>query len=137
MVDIDKEKKEDKSLTETVKEKIKGFDMNENMENVVTFATSNTRDAIAYLILLAGLVISLFNPMVGETLVGIIVGIYFSGAIRHFFSAFSQFVDKWGVFKLFVAGGGFIILLLAAPMFFVGIAVTIGVKMLLLGSASP
>jgi|GEM_PF-1102218 len=129
----DQPPEEKKPIKDKIEEQISSLHAEEKLDQLYSFTKTHTRDAIAYVILIAGIIISLFNGVWGGTLIGIIAGIYFSSEIVYSLKNFRFFIDKEGVFKTFILGGVFFGLFLARPMLFIGIAAALGIKTLLLG----
>lgn len=81
----------------------------------MTFVKDNLWESISYVVLFAGLIFSIFNPFLGGSLVGIILGIYFSQEILDRSMAFKELVVKEGIFRGFIVIAAVLALLLEAP----------------------
>jgi hypothetical protein len=82
-------------------------------------------DTAAYLILFIGLITSIFSPITGGFIVGIILGIYFSDAIQARFSICKEYIDREGIFRGFILIAG--LLALVITTFGLVVGTTIGV----------
>lgn len=100
------------------------------MDNLVNYAKENTRDTIAYCLLVLGLVLLFFQPFWGELLIGIVAGFYFSDEIIAFFRDLERSVNREGMVRSIVFCGVAITLFIMAPMVFVGAAIVAGLKYL-------
>ncbi len=84
------------------------------------FVKNNLPESIAYVILFAGLILSIFNPVLGGALVGIILGAYFSQEIMDRSLAFKDMVVREGIFRGFIVIAAILALLLEAPGLLLG-----------------
>lgn len=115
---------------ESIKEKFARTIKNEKMDNLYTYAKENTRDTIAYCLLVLGLVLLFFQPFWGELLIGIVSGFYFSDEIISFFKDLERSINREGMVRSIVFFGLAVALFIKAPMIFVGAAVVSGLKYL-------
>ncbi len=124
-----------KSTLDNYSEKLKAFwervAKETNVEAITQFAKTNTRDMIAYILLLIGLLLLFFNPSFGETLIGIIFGLYFSQEITQGFREFDHFVQLHGFIKSLVFGCFLLALFIGVPFIFIGAAVAVALRQLL------
>lgn len=117
------------SLSDKLKGSIESLRKNEKVEQFYNSATSNTRDTIAYVLLVAGLILMVFNlSWYGSILVGIVFGLYFGGDIISIFKNFEGFIQKQGLVRSVILGGTAIAFLLSAPFVFIGAAIAIGIR---------
>lgn len=86
----------------------------------MNFVKDNLWESISYVILFAGLILSIFNPFLGGSLVGIILGIYFSQEILDRSMAFKDLVVREGIFRGFIVIAAVLALLLEAPGLLIG-----------------
>lgn len=102
-------------------------------EDFISFAKENTKDTIAYVLLIVGILLSFFDSvnMYGGLLVGIIFGLYFSKEILWLWNNVNEFVEEHGIVKSLVLGGTLIALFVKAFWIFVGIAAIAAIKIFL------
>lgn len=117
-----------KSFKEKLERTIEDFRPEEKMDDLKSFAKTHNKDAIAYAVLIAGLIISLFSGVWGGLLVGIVTGIYFSQEISYVIKNHETIVEKLGVFRSFVLGGAMLGVFIAYPMFYIGMAIVWAIK---------
>lgn len=117
-----------KKLSETLDSLTK----KENIESLVGYAKSNTRDTIAYILMILGLVILFFHPIYGGLLIGIITGFYFSSEILAIVKNLNDFIEQQGMVRSLILGGAALGFFILAPGIYIGIAVIIGIKQLIL-----
>ncbi|MBS0635428.1 MAG: hypothetical protein JSR37_08210 [Verrucomicrobia bacterium] len=84
------------------------------------FVKNNLWETISYVVLFAGLILSIFNPVLGGALVGIILGIYFSQPIIDKTLAFKDLVVQDGIFRGFIVIAAVLALLIEAPGLLLG-----------------
>lgn len=89
-------------------------------QGFMTFVKDNLWESISYVVLFAGLILSIFNPFLGGSLVGVILGIYFSQEILDRSMAFKELVIKEGIFRGFIVIAAVLALLLEAPGLLLG-----------------
>lgn len=109
-------------------------DKPDNLEKPASFfqyVTSNTRDTIAYVILIIGIILLFFHPVYGGLLVGIISGLYFSEEIVSILNSLNDIIENEGIVRSLILGGLTLSLFIAAPAIFIGAAIAIGVKKIL------
>jgi len=94
-------------------------------------ASQNTRDIIAYILLLGGLLLLPFRPFIGGVLVGIVFGLYFSKLLIKPLKQLEEAVDNLGVVKSIILAAFFLALLVVAPGIVVGALAGVGIKELL------
>lgn len=86
----------------------------------IDFVKDNMWESISYVVLFAGLILSIFNPFLGGSLVGIILGIYFSQEILDRAMSFKEMVIREGIFRGFIVIAAVLALLLEAPGLLLG-----------------
>ena len=84
-------------------------------ENFIEMVKQHKWDFISYLILAVGLFLSFFYPIVGGSLVGIVLGIYFSSSIKAAIQSFLNDIVADGIFRDFIILAGVLALLIATP----------------------
>lgn len=119
---MDQQKKTQKaSWTDMINEKCKLFG---------SWAAVHKGDTLAYAVLLIGLILSLIKPWVGHGLVGIVVGIYFAAPVIFWVRNYSEVIEKNWPSKLVALVGALLFLLIVAPMFLVGVALSAAFRVL-------
>lgn len=114
----DKAKKKFEKTLKTIKE-------NETIEKISDFAIKNRKDTAVYILLLLGLIISLFHPFIGQTIIGVVAGLYFADEIAANLRKFNEFAERQGVFRITIFCFIAVALFLAAPGIFFGAAIAI------------
>lgn len=89
-------------------------------QDFMTFVKNNLGESIAYLVMFAGLIFSIFNPFLGGCLVGVILGIYFSQEILEKMTSFKELVIREGIFRGFIVIAALLALLIEAPGLLIG-----------------
>lgn len=119
---------------EKITEKLDELKKNKNVEQMMSFAKSNTQDTLAYIGLFVGILLLLFGSPIGSILIGVVVGIYFSQPILAWLVGFKDYLSTEGLGKTLVLLAAAFALLIAAPYLFLGGAVIIGVRYLVGGA---
>lgn len=121
-----KESKPDKS-TEPEKTKISG---EEKLSGLFDYAKGNTKDVIAYILLITGVILLFFERFAGELLIGVVLGLYYSTEIQTLFRNFNEFIEDQGIVRGIVLGVTTIALFISAPGIFIGAFLAVVVKYL-------
>lgn len=122
---------EKKSFKEKFEESFARLKASEKMTNIGSFATSNTRDSIAYVILIIGIILLFFHAFYGGLLIGIISGFYFSSELIAFIKSANQLIDEQGIVRSLIAGGVLLAFLISAPAIFIGMIIAIAIRQIL------
>lgn len=91
-----------------------------NMDKLPFQAT--TKDLIAYIILVLGIILLFFQPIYGGLLIGIVTGIYFAKELIAICKDLPGFIDEQGIARSLILGGLTLAFFIAAPAIFVGAA---------------
>lgn len=119
-----KKPRDDESFKEKLTEKLDKLKKDERVESLFSFAKSNTRDTIAYIILIIGIILLFFPPYYyGGLLIGIIGGLYFSEEILFIVSHFNEMIEEQGLVRVSILSALCVGLFIMAPAIFLGIAV--------------
>lgn len=102
----------------------------EKFRGLFDFARTNTKDAIAYIILILGIILLFFERFSGELLIGVIFGLYYANEIQYFFRNFNEFIEAQGIVRGIVLGVTIIALFISAPGIFIGAILAVIVKYL-------
>jgi hypothetical protein len=127
-------KKKNHSFKDKLNEYLNFFKTNQNVDGLYTYAKYNTRDVIAYILLLVGLLLMFYEPAYGEILVGLIFGLYYSNELINSIHHIDLFIERQGFVKSLILGGLLIGFLIAAPFIYIGIVLVVGLKYLLMTS---
>lgn len=131
-----KPKKVDPSIKDKLSDTFNNLKKNENIDAVYQYAQENTRDTIAYIVLIIGILLIFFKPFWGGLLVGIVVGIYFYNEILAIVQDLNGFIESQGMVRSLILGGIAIAFFISAPMIFIGAALAVGVKYFIGSAAS-
>lgn len=102
----------------------------EKFHGLFDFAKTNTKDAIAYVILIVGIILLFFERFSGELLIGVIFGLYYSIEIQSLFRNFNEFIESQGIVRGIVLGVTAIALFISAPGIFIGAILAVIIKYL-------
>lgn len=128
-------KNEEGSLKNKIKDSLTSFNGHDKFEGLVSYAKHNTKDTIAYILLLAGLLLMFYEPWYGGILVGLIFGLYYSRELLDWITHIEQFISDQGFVKSLILLGLLIGFLIAAPYIFIGVAFVLGLRYLLISSS--
>jgi hypothetical protein len=97
-------------------------------EGFFDFFKSNTKDAIAYLLLIVGLVLLFFQPFFGGILIGLVAGLYYGQEIDYLLKNGNDFIETQGMVRSIVLGITFLALFISSPGIFIGAALSLALK---------
>jgi|688.fasta_scaffold25911_4 hypothetical protein len=121
------------SFRDKFKESYHNLKKNERMEGFYNYASSNTKDMIAYVLLLFGLLLLFIEPpWYGETLIGVIFGLYFGYEILGWIKDYKETIESFGYVKALILGGVLLALFIEAPFIFIGAAAAIALRQFIL-----
>lgn len=106
-------------------------------ESFLDVLTTNKWDAIAYVALFLGLLISVFERFIGGSIVGLILGFYFSDAVKASLVQFKEYLADEGIFKGFVLLAGALSLLIASPGLVMGSLLGAFIQPFIMNSTKP
>lgn len=104
-------------------------DTEEKFENFFSQASSNTRDIIAYVLLILGIILLFVQHLYGGFIIGLVAGVYFSKEIVGLVQNFEDFIEEQGLARSIILGGTLLALFILAPAIFIGIAVVVLLRM--------
>lgn len=93
------------------------------------YAQNNLRDIIAYVLLVLGIILLFFVPIVGGLLIGLISGLYFSKEIITLMKELEDLVETQGLGRSIVLGTVILALFISAPAIFVGAAIMVAIRL--------
>lgn len=112
----------------------KSFDKlkkNENVESFFSYAKNNTRDVIAYVLLILGIIFLFFDHNYGGFLIGAVFGLYFGDETIAFLRTYKENIGTQNTVKSLVFGALLLGLLISAPGIFIGALVVISLRFIL------
>lgn len=124
--------KEDELNSKKTSDKISDFRKYDRIEDIYNFAKQNKLDTIAYILLIIGLILLFLSPLVGELLIGIVAGLYFTREIVSTIQGASQYIDTEGLVRTLILVGILVAFFISAPGIFIGAAIAAGIKKLFL-----
>lgn len=124
---VNKKQESKPSLSET----LESFRRNANLDTFLAYARSNVQDTIAYAVLFLGLLLSIFQGFLGDLLVGLVVGFYFSRELLSFVRSYEFFFQEHGLPRSVVFLALMFVLFISAPGVFIGAAIMTATKVLL------
>jgi len=102
---------EDESFKERLTKKLDNLKNNESVDGLFNFAKSNTKDTLAYILLIIGIILMFFEPRSGGLLIGLITGLYFSDEIIDIIKNFNGLIEEQGLVRVLVLAALFVTVL--------------------------
>lgn len=97
-------------------------------QSFYNYFSAGTRDLIAYILLVIGIILLFFEQYYGGFLIGLVAGAYFSEEINNLFKNYHEFIERQGLVRSLILGGVALAFLISAPAIFVGIAFVVILK---------
>jgi len=120
------------TFTDKLKEKFDQIKKNEKFDDIYSYARSNTRDTIAYVLLILGIVMLFFDTVYGGLLIGAIAGLYFNVEILWAIKNVNYLIEREGMVRSLILGGTLLGFFISAPAIFIGAAVAVALKEVIL-----
>lgn len=102
----------------------------ENLGRIVNFAKENRFDTIAYVAMVIGVLLYIFNTLIGGLIVGGIAGFYFADSIYEQFSRASETLERLGTFRSVVLGGFLLCLAISSTYLLLGVALSAAIMVI-------
>lgn len=109
-------------------DRLKKLAEKQSLENFTEYAKTHTREMSAYVLLLLGIFFLFFYPVLGQALVGIVAAIFFGKELLDLFFHYDRYMSQWGVEKSIVIIGVLIAFFIEAPIIFIAVGFTLGLK---------
>jgi len=130
--DSEKEpKKEEESTKKKISSALDSLKQNENFAGLVDYARKHTKDTIAYILMVFGIIWMFLHNFNGGILVGLIAGFYFFKEIVQFVKTYDHFFNEQGLARCLIIGGTLVAFFISTPGIFIGAAVMVGLMVML------
>jgi hypothetical protein len=86
---------------------------------------ASTKDLVAYILMVLGIILLFFMPIYGGLLIGIVAGVYFSKEIIPVLKDLSTFIEDNGIARSIILAGITLAFFIVAPAIFIGAALVI------------
>lgn len=100
---------------------------------LLEYLKSHPREVIAYVLLILGIILLFFQPVIGGILVGLVAGIYFADDIIAYITDWKIGEDAYQFNRHLVWAGVALAFFISAPAIFLGAAIAVGIKQLFVG----
>lgn len=125
----DQEPKEPKKSP--LADKLDSLRKNEKIEGIYNYAANNTRDTVAYILMIIGIVLLFSFSFYGGFIVGLIFGLYFCDEITKTLRSLNDLIEFNGMVRSLIFGGLLLALFILAWPIYIGAAVALGVRHIL------
>jgi hypothetical protein len=99
-------------------------------DHLLGYFQQNSREIIAYVLLILGIILLFFDALYGGILVGLVAGIYFGEELIDYFVRWNEGMHKHGVARYLICAGVAVAFFISAPAIFLGAAVAVGLRQL-------
>lgn len=118
------EEKQKSKFTET----FDNLKKNEKVDDFMGYVKANTRDTVAYILLIVGLVLIFFNSLWGGLIVGAVAGFYFQKELIDWFKNANEYIETQGLARSVILGGTLLALLIQAPGIIIGVLIVVALS---------
>lgn len=118
-----KKPRDDESFKEKLTDKLDKLKHDERVESLFSYAKSNTKDTIAYILLIVGIILLFFEAQYGGFIIGLIGGLYFSDEIIYIAKHFNDLIEEQGLVRVLVLAAVIVAFFISAPFIFFGAAI--------------
>lgn len=105
--------------------------------DLINYFKTHSRETIAYILLVVGILLLFSEPVYGGLIVGIVAGIYFGNEIIDYLKTWKTSINSRNnypeVARHLILGGLVIAFFISAPAIFLGCAISIGIKEMFVG----
>lgn len=105
--------------------------------DLLNYFKTHSRETIAYVLLVLGLLLLFSEPVYGGLIVGIVAGIYFGDEIIDYIKNWKTNINSRDnypeVARHLILGGLAIAFFISAPAIFLGAAISLGIKQMFIG----
>lgn len=116
---------------DSLSDKLEAFKKNEKVEGLYNYAANNTKDTVAYILMIIGIVMLFTHTFYGGTIIGILFGLYFSKELAQAFGNLNDLIEQQGMVRSLIFGGLLLGFFIMAPSIFIGIALAVGLRYIL------
>jgi len=114
-----------------LQETLDSLKKNEKIEDLFTYAQAHTKDTVAYVLLILGIVWFFFHSFYGGLLIGVVSGFYFTDELMQFLKSVNDLVEEQGIARSLICGGTLLAFFIAAPGIFIGAAIVVAMTQLI------
>ncbi|MCB1114388.1 MAG: hypothetical protein KDK62_06500, partial [Chlamydiia bacterium] len=136
MAEKPSDNKPENSKKDSLSDKLEALKKNKNVEGIYNYAASNTKDTIAYILMVIGIVMLFTHSFYGGTIVGILFGLYFSKELVEIFNNLNDLIEQQGMVRSLIFGGLLLALFIMAPSIFIGVALAVGLRYIIFPESS-
>lgn len=116
------------SVKDKLQEKISEIKESETVTEIRNYTKANKFESVIIALVVFAVIMTWFNPMIGLSLIGLLLGIYFTDDITTMCRQIEKYYQTNGWFKIVLFAGGLLSLLITVWPFIVGIAIAVGGK---------
>lgn len=108
----------------------------QQLDNFLDYAKANTREMVAYVLLIVGIFLLFLTPLFGQALVGIVAAVYFGNYILQIVDEYESIVEHLGIGRCIILLGLLLTFFITTPALFIAAALTMALKHLIVGDVS-
>lgn len=98
---------------------------NKPKDDFLSLVKANGKDTIAYILMIVGIILTLFQSFWGGFIVGAVLGYFYRSEIIQAITNYHRIIDQEGLVKSVILGGTLLALFLGSFSLFIGAAVVV------------
>ncbi len=98
---------------------------NKPKEDFFSLAKANGKDTIAYILMIVGIILTLFQSFWGGFIVGAVLGYFYKSEIIQAVTNYHRIIDQEGLVKSIIIGGTLLALFIGSYPLFIGAAIVV------------
>lgn len=98
---------------------------NKPKDDLLSMARANAKDTIAYILMVIGIILTLFHSFWGGFIVGIVLGYFYKAEIVDAVVNYHRIIDQEGLVKSVILGGALLALFIGSFSLFIGVAIIV------------
>lgn len=110
----------DESFKERLTKKFDNLKNDNRLDGAFSFAKSNTKDTLAYIFLIIGIILIFFETQLGGLILGVITGLYYSDEIIYIVKHFNELLEEQGFVRVLILAALFVAFFILLPFLFLG-----------------
>jgi hypothetical protein len=98
---------------------------NKPKDDLFNLAKANAKDTIAYILMVVGIILTLFQSFWGGFIVGLVLGYFYKSEIIQTVTNYTRIIDQEGLVKSVILGGTLLALFIGSYPLFIGVAIIV------------
>ena len=98
---------------------------NKSKDDLLSLAKANGKDTVAYILMVVGIILTLFHSFWGGFIIGIVLGYFYKAEIMEKVLNYNKIIQQEGLVKSVILGGTLVALFIGSYPLFIGVALIV------------